>query len=51
MIAHTARRSFCSNEFIKGTDPMIIIANIGHKSYKFFMRYIKVSGDQFADKM
>ena len=51
MMTHTARRSFCSNEFIKGTDPMIIMAISGHKSYKSFMRYIKVSGDQFADKM
>jgi site-specific recombinase XerD len=51
LMTHTARRSFCSNEFIKGTDPMIIMAISGHKSYKSFMRYIKVSGDQFADKM
>jgi len=51
LMTHTARRSFCSNEYIKGTDPMIIMAISGHKSYKSFMRYIKVSGDQFADKM
>jgi len=48
---HTARRSFCSNEYIKGTDPLIIMAISGHKSHKSFMRYIKVSGDQFADKL
>jgi integrase len=48
---HTARRSFCSNEYLKGTDPMIIMAISGHKSHKSFMRYIKVSGDQFADKL
>jgi hypothetical protein len=23
----------------------------GHKSHKSFMRYIKVSGDEFADKL
>jgi site-specific recombinase XerD len=48
---HTARRSFCSNEYLKGTDPMIILAISGHKSHKSFMRYIKVSGDEFAAKL
>ena len=48
---HTARRAFCSNEYIKGTDPLIIMAISGHKSHKSFMRYIKVSADQFADKL
>jgi len=48
---HTARRSFCSNEYLKGTDPMIIMSISGHKSHKSFTRYIKVSGDQFADKL
>jgi site-specific recombinase XerD len=48
---HTARRSFCSNEYLKGTDPLVIQAISGHRSHKSFMRYIKVSGDQFADKL
>ncbi len=48
---HTARRSFCSNEYLKGTDPLIIMSISGHRSHKSFMRYIKVSGDQFADKL
>lgn len=48
---HSARRSFCSNEYLKGTDPMIIMSISGHKSHKSFMRYIKVSGEQFADKL
>jgi integrase len=48
---HTARRSFCSNEYLKGTEPLIIMSISGHKSHKSFMRYIKVSGDQFADKL
>ena len=48
---HTARRSFCSNEYLKGTDPMIIMSISGHRSHKSFMRYIKVSGEQFADKL
>jgi integrase len=48
---HTARRSFCSNEYLQGTDPMVIMAISGHKSHKSFMRYIKVSGEQFANKL
>jgi site-specific recombinase XerD len=48
---HTARRSFCSNEYLRGTDPMVIMAISGHKSHKSFMRYIKVSNEQFADKL
>ena len=48
---HTARRSFYSNEYLKGTDPLIIMSISGHRSHKSFMRYIKVSGDQFADKL
>ena len=31
---HTARRSFCSNEYLRGTDPMVIMAISGHKSHK-----------------
>jgi integrase len=38
MMTNTARRSFCSNEFNKGTDPMIIMAISGSKSYKSLMR-------------
>ena len=48
---HTARRSFCSNEFLKKTNPLIIMSISGHKSHKSFMRYIKVTGDQYADQL
>jgi hypothetical protein len=40
-----------SNEYLKGTDPLVIMAISGHKSHKSFMRYIKVTNEQFADKM
>ena len=36
--------TFCSNEYLKGTDPLIIMSISGHKSNKSFIRYIKVSG-------
>jgi len=42
---------FCSNEYLRGTDLMVIMAISGHRSHKSFMRYIKVSGEQFADKL
>ena len=45
------READSSNEYLKGTDPLIIMSISGHKSHKSFMRYIKVSGDQFADKL
>lgn len=48
---HTARRSFCSNEYLRKTDPMLIMAISGHKSHKSFMRYIKVTNDQYADQL
>jgi len=48
---HTARRSFCSNEFLKKTNPLIIMSISGHKSHKSFMRYIKVTGVQYADQL
>lgn len=51
LMTHTARRSFCSNEYLRKTDPMIIMAISGHKSHKSFMRYIKVTNDQYADQM
>jgi len=51
LMTHTARRSFCSNEYLRKTDPMVIMAISGHKSHKSFMRYIKVTNDQYADQM
>ena len=41
---HTARHSFCSNEYLRGTDPLIILSISGHKSHKSFTRYINVGG-------
>lgn len=48
---HTARRSFCTNEYLRGTDSLIIMAISGHKSQTSFLRYIKVTGEQQADRM
>ena len=39
--SHTARRSFCTNEFLSGTPNDLIMAISGHKSEKAFKKYIK----------
>jgi integrase len=43
--SHTARRSFCTNEYLAGTPCDLIMAISGHKTEKAFRTYIK------ADKM
>ncbi|QEC69264.1 site-specific integrase [Panacibacter ginsenosidivorans] len=43
--SHTARRSFCTNEYLAGTPIDLIMTISGHKTEKTFRRYIK------ADRM
>ena len=40
--SHTARRSFCTNEYLAGTPTDLIMAISGHKSETAFRKYIKV---------
>jgi integrase len=46
--AHTARRSFATNEFKNGTPTLTIMAITGHKTEKAFLRYIKVTPTEQA---
>ena len=46
--SHTARRSFCTNEFLAGTPIKIIMQISGHKKEKDFYRYIKISPEESA---
>ena len=46
--SHTARRSFCTNEFLAGTPVKIIMRISGHKKEKDFYRYIKISSEEAA---
>ena len=39
--SHTARRSFCTNEYLSGTPCDLIMAISGHKTEKAFKNYIK----------
>lgn len=48
---HTARRSFCTNEFLAGTPVKLIMQISGHKNGKDFYRYIKISPVEAARKI
>lgn len=39
--SHTARRSFCTNEYLMGTSTDLIMAISGHKTETAFKKYIK----------
>jgi integrase len=49
--SHTARRSFCTNEFLKGTPVYLIMKISGHKREKDFYRYIRITPQEAADKI
>jgi len=48
---HTARRSFCSNAYLSGMEPIDIMSISGHRTEKDFLRYIKLSKQDIAIKM
>jgi len=48
---HTARRSFCTNEYLRGTDPLTIMSISGHKTEASFLKYIKVTKEQQAERL
>ena len=49
--SHTARRSFCTNAYLSGISTLDIMSISGHKTESSFMKYIKVTSEQFATKM
>ena len=48
---HTCRRSFCTNEFLAGTPPELIMKISGHKSIKDFYKYIRISPEEAGQKI
>jgi integrase len=48
---HTARRSFCTNAYLAGVPVIDIMAISTHTTESSFMRYIKVTKEQQADRM
>ncbi|MCU0467905.1 MAG: site-specific integrase [Arcicella sp.] len=51
MTTHTARRSFCTNNYLAGMDSISIMAISGHRSEREFLGYIKVTPREHANKI
>lgn len=51
LTSHTARRSFATNEFNAGTPTLTIAAITGHLSESSFLKYIRVTPDEHAQKI
>jgi hypothetical protein len=51
VMTHTARRSFCTNMYLKGIPVPTIMAISGHKTEKNFYKYIKADGMEHAKMM
>jgi integrase len=49
--AHTARRSFATNCYLRGIPMLRIMAITGHKTEKSFLRYICISKEEHAKAM
>ncbi len=47
LCSHTARRTYCTLEVLKGTPYPVIMATTGHKDLKSFMGYVKIRNTQF----
>ncbi len=48
---HTARRSFATNMYLADVPAISIMKITGHRTERAFMKYIKVSQEQNADKL
>ncbi|MGV3684372.1 MAG: tyrosine-type recombinase/integrase [Daejeonella sp.] len=48
---HTARRSFATNMYLMGVPSITIMAITGHRTEKSFMRYIRVTPAEHANKL
>ena len=49
--SHTCRRSFCTNEYLKGTPALFIMKISGHRTERNFLKYIKVDEKIAAQKI
>jgi integrase len=48
---HTARRSFATNMFLAEVPAISIMKITGHRTERAFMKYIKITQEQNADKL
>lgn len=51
LTVHTARKSYATNLFLKGIEPIDIMKVTGHKTEKEFMKYIKMTKKSAADRI
>ena len=51
LTTHTARRSFATNQYLRGIPSRLIMMITGHKTEKSFLKYIKVSAEQEAERL
>lgn len=49
--SHTARRSFATNAYKAGVNTIDIMKLTGHKTETSFMRYIKITADDVAERL
>jgi 16S rRNA G1207 methylase RsmC len=49
--SHTCRRSFCTNQYLRGIPTVLLMKISGHSTEKAFMRYIKIDEEMAAKKM
>ena len=49
IMTHTARRSFCTNMYLKKMPVFDIMLFSGHKSEKEFYKYIRIKGEERAE--
>jgi integrase len=49
--SHTCRRSFCTNQFLKGMPALLIRKISGHATEKAFLQYIKIDEEKAAEEM
>ena len=48
---HTARRSFATNAFLQNVPSISIMKITGHRTEKSFLKYIKISQEDNANKL
>ena len=51
IMTHTGRRSFCTNAYLGGLDSLSIMAVSGHTTENNFLKYIKVTPMQQAERI
>lgn len=48
--SHTARRTFATNAFKRGISPLLIMSITGHKTESEFIKYLKVTDEEYASQ-